>query len=148
MAHPAVHPNGSVFRLYVDQGGSLRLTFFEDAAKITLLESGFCGTGSGSPRRRDPPERLVFYGRRDHMVMIHGHRVELGGLESPLFGHSAIAEAAVVVVDGERFAFARPFKAQQQSELREHCAGRLPRYMVPSEVSVLPAHAAWLDRQN
>jgi len=78
------------------------------------------------------------------MVMIHGHRVELGGLESPLFGHSAIAEAAVVVADGELFAFARPSNAQQQSELCRptatvHCTQR-------SECA--PEHAAWLDRQN
>lgn len=87
----------------------------------------------------DESGRLVFHGRRDHMVKIHGHRVELGEVESALLRHSAVAEAAVVVVDGKLFAFVRnsPGPQPMPNELREHCAGQLPRYMVPSEVVVL-----------
>ena len=38
-----------------------------------------------------------YLGRRDHMVKVRGHRIELGEVEAVLGAHPGIAEAAVVV---------------------------------------------------
>jgi amino acid adenylation domain-containing protein len=135
-----VEGTGRAGELWVS-GPTVALGYWNDAARNARFveRDGSRWYATGDYAEFDESGRLVFHGRRDHMVKIHGHRVELGEVESALLSHSAIVEAAVVVVDGELFAFARPSNGQQpsQSELREHCAGRLPRYMVPNEVSVL-----------
>ncbi len=60
-------------------------------------------TGDFATRR--PDGALMFNGRRDHLVKLRGHRVELLALEAVLQAHPAIAEA-VAVVTGERLAVA------------------------------------------
>jgi acyl-coenzyme A synthetase/AMP-(fatty) acid ligase len=135
-----VEGTGGAGELWVS-GPTVALGYWNDPARSTRFveRNGSRWYSTGDYAEFDQSGRLVFHGRRDHMVKIHGHRVELGDVESALLAHSAIAEAAVVVVDGELVAFARISPGQQpsQSELREHCASRLPRYMVPSEVIVL-----------
>jgi amino acid adenylation domain-containing protein len=124
-------------------GPTVALGYWNDAAKsdarfIDRAGSRWCRTGDYA--EFDSTGRLVFHGRRDHMVKIRGHRVELGDVESALLSHPSIAEAAVVAVDDVLVAFARPSGAEpSKEEIREHCAGRLPRYMVPAEVNLLPA---------
>ena len=43
-------------------------------------------------------EQYFFLGRRDRMVKRRGYRVELGEIESILYGHQSISEAAVVAI--------------------------------------------------
>ena len=38
-----------------------------------------------------------YVGRRDHLVKVRGHRVELGEVEAALTAHPGITEAAVIV---------------------------------------------------
>jgi clorobiocin biosynthesis protein CloN4 len=72
------------------------------------------------------------------MVKIRGHRVELGDVEAALLAHPGVAEAAVVAVDEVLVAFARLSGSGISTDvLREHCAERLPRYMVPAEMKLL-----------
>jgi amino acid adenylation domain-containing protein len=86
---------------------------------------------------------VEFLGRLDHQVKVRGFRIELGEIESVLARHPAVAGAvalaredtpgdarivAYVVLDG------RPAAA---TELRDHAAGSLPAYMVPSAVVIL-----------
>src|SRR6185369_15771138 len=44
---------------------------------------------------------LEFLGRADNQVKIRGYRVELGEIEAALIRQKAIAQAAVMVQDGE-----------------------------------------------
>ncbi|HSF40046.1 MAG TPA: amino acid adenylation domain-containing protein [Thermoanaerobaculia bacterium] len=92
---------------------------------------------------------LEFLGRADDQVKVRGSRVEPGEVEAVLSGHPRVRAAAVVprrdaagetrlaayVVageGGEEEAGALP------RELREWLAGRLPMYLVPSSVTLLP----------
>ena len=84
-----------------------------------------------------------FLGRRDHMVKVRGHRVELGEIEAVLQEHPAIREAAVVTsgtgLDVRLVAFAVTAGAARPSllALKEHCATRLARYMIVDRVRYL-----------
>lgn len=85
-----------------------------------------------------------YRGRRDKMVKIRGHRIELGELEAVLEAHSGVAEACAVAVghdmDARLVAFlvscAEP--APGVLALRRHCAERLPRYLIPDEFRTIP----------
>ena len=86
---------------------------------------------------------LDYVGRRDHMVKVRGHRVELGEVEAVLENHPGVAEAAAVTV-GEgvdtrlvAFVAARPGADLGVLALRQHLAEHLPRYMVADEVRFL-----------
>ncbi|MGA5898970.1 amino acid adenylation domain-containing protein [Streptomyces venetus] len=85
-----------------------------------------------------------YVGRRDHMVKVRGHRVELGDVEAALTSHPDVAEAAVVVtghgVDARLAAFVVPGPGRRPGPLtlRGHCAKRLPRYMLADVLRLLP----------
>ena len=84
-----------------------------------------------------------YVGRRDHMVKIRGHRVELGEIEAALTQHEAVDQAAVVVLGSGTTARLAAFvvpagREPGLLELKRHCAERLPRYMIVDSVAVLP----------
>lgn len=88
--------------------------------------------------------RLVYRGRRDRMVKLSGHRVELGEIEAAVLRHPAIAEAAVVVTGAgptarlELYYTLRPGAGRPNLvELKRHCVRHLPRYMVPQTATCL-----------
>ena len=94
---------------------------------------------TGDLVRRDRDGNYIYCGRRDHMVKVRVHRVELGDVEAALMTHPAIREA-VVLVDGEG-SQARLVacvicngEAPPLLELKRHCAERLPRYMIVDRV--------------
>jgi len=84
-----------------------------------------------------------FVGRRDHMVKLRGQRIDLGEIESALVEHPAVREAAVVVggsgLSARLIAFLVSGAVPPPSllALKEHCAARLPRYMIVDRVRVL-----------
>ena len=92
----------------------------------------------------DDAERILFRGRRDHMVKSGGYRIELGEVESALASHPAVAEAAVIAVPdpglGARLvAFVQAAHGDPSAaDLRSHCASRLPPYMCPTVIE-------WVD---
>ncbi|WP_263172702.1 amino acid adenylation domain-containing protein [Streptomyces sp. SCSIO ZS0520] len=92
-----------------------------------------------------PDGSFDYAGRRDHMVKVRGHRIELGEVEAALTGHPDIAEAAALVVGegiGARlaaFVVARPGTDPGPLALTGHLARRLPRYLVPDEIRRTPA---------
>lgn len=92
---------------------------------------------------RDDKGLLHFTGRRDAMVKLRGHRIELGDVESVLAGHAAVAAAAALVVgsglDARLHAVVvpRPDARPGLLSLKAHCAAHLPRYMIIDTVQLL-----------
>ncbi|MBD0844693.1 MULTISPECIES: amino acid adenylation domain-containing protein [unclassified Streptomyces] len=90
------------------------------------------------------PGLFDYVGRRDHMVKVRGHRIELGDVEASLTAHPAVAEAVALVVgsgiEARLVAFVVPAKGEDVGvlELRRHCAEHLPRYMVADEFRTTP----------
>ncbi|GAA1894371.1 D-alanine--poly(phosphoribitol) ligase [Actinomadura bangladeshensis] len=94
---------------------------------------------------RDADGLLVYRGRKDRMVKVSGHRVELGEVEAVVLRHPAIGEAAVLVT-GEgtdaRLALFYVVRAGADApgllDVKRHCAEHLPTYMVPHAAVRLP----------
>ncbi|WP_167473422.1 amino acid adenylation domain-containing protein [Nocardia arthritidis] len=86
-----------------------------------------------------------YLGRRDQLLKIRGHRVELGEVEATLLAHPAVAEAVAAVrgtgIDARLAAFvvAHPDQRLSVLEIKRHSAERLPRYMIPDEVHLVPS---------
>jgi amino acid adenylation domain-containing protein len=88
---------------------------------------------------------LEFVGRRDHQVKSRGYRIELGEVEAALHADPRVADAVAVAVPHpewgtEIVAYVVPSEGVElrQIEVRRETARRLPRYMVPSTVHVVP----------
>jgi amino acid adenylation domain-containing protein len=80
----------------------------------------------------------TYVGRRDRMVKKRGYRVELGEIESCLYGHPNVAEAAVVAVQDEEEGVRVIAHLAPKSEcklsviaMKGYCSKGLPMYMVP-----------------
>ncbi|MBJ6764424.1 amino acid adenylation domain-containing protein [Myxococcaceae bacterium JPH2] len=100
---------------------------------------------TGDRARRDERGVLHFLGRRDDLVKVRGHRVELGAVEEVLLRHPDVEESAAVTLPDEltgnelrAFVVLRAASAISPQELRMHCAEYLPRYMVPARID--PCH--------
>ncbi len=92
---------------------------------------------SGDLVRWRPDGVLEFIGRADGQVKIRGFRIELGEIENRLLEHPSIAQVAVLPAtaeDGSKNLCAYYVAALEVAtpDLREHLAGLLPAYMVPS----------------
>jgi amino acid adenylation domain-containing protein len=95
----------------------------------------------------DTNGQLRFRGRADHQVKLHGFRIEPGEIESVLLRHPRVSHAAVIIHkqnenEGRIVAFAvlgADGEATDGKELRGYVAEQLPDYMVPAEVTLLPA---------
>jgi alpha-ketoglutarate-dependent taurine dioxygenase/acyl carrier protein len=89
---------------------------------------------------------LEYLGRIDHQVKIRGHRIELGEIEAQLLAQPEVGEAVVVAKDGPGGARLVGYvagdaagNAADANVLRERLALKLPPYMVPTAIVVLPA---------
>lgn len=98
---------------------------------------------SGDRARWGADGRLYYLGRLDYQVKCHGHRVELGEIESALERRADVGQA-VVMVEGEGemqrlVAWVASERAGQltEDELRGYLGGILPRYMVPARFVAL-----------
>jgi acyl-coenzyme A synthetase/AMP-(fatty) acid ligase len=93
----------------------------------------------------DDADDYVYVGRRDRMVKRRGHRVELNEIESGLYRHDDIKEAAVVALRSEDGVRIRAFVAAKDGAslgvigLKRFSAENLPSSMVPDEFVLLPA---------
>ncbi|MEU6200228.1 amino acid adenylation domain-containing protein [Streptomyces sp. NPDC047061] len=96
-----------------------------------------------------PDGSVDFIGRRDGQVKIRGYRVELGEIAAVLREHPAVRDAVAVAEKtprGDTAVAAYWVPAAQEHprpgaarELAEHCAKRLPAYMVPGSLTPLDA---------
>lgn len=80
---------------------------------------------------------VEFIGRVDTQVKIHGHRIELGSIESHLSNHPAVELCAVLANELEQqttlIAFVKLHLEEtiDANELRNYLATSLPNYMLP-----------------
>jgi acyl-coenzyme A synthetase/AMP-(fatty) acid ligase len=93
----------------------------------------------------DDHGEYLFLGRRDSQVKSRGYRIELGDVEAALYAHPSVVEAAVLALpDEELGSRLRAFVALREGEtltagaLQAHCAGLVPRYMVPEAIELRP----------
>jgi amino acid adenylation domain-containing protein len=90
---------------------------------------------TGDIVRQDAPGEYVYVGRRDHMVKVRGHRVELGEVEAALLTHPAIEEVAAVAAGNGLTARLVAFIATRGEaptvlEVKRHMADLVPRHMI------------------
>ena len=123
----------------------------DDEELVVRGESLLLGYWGKPPRAADGPYRTgdlvrfdealggyVFLGRRDGMRKIRGFRVELGEVEACLLKSASTAEVVAAVDERDEahpmlVAFVVPARGAPRDtrELKRHCAGFLPPYMVP-----------------
>jgi len=99
---------------------------------------------TGDVGRYWPDGRIECLGRIDNQVKVHGHRVELGEIETVLMRHEQVAEAVAIVredaADRHIVAYVVPREASLSTQvLRTFLQQKLPEYM-------LPAHFVLLER--
>lgn len=87
---------------------------------------------------------IEFIGRNDTQVKLRGFRIELGEIEVQLTRHPAVKDAVVVIrpdSSGEKalvaYVTCQAKQALHTDQLREHAAGSLPEYMIPSAFVVM-----------
>ncbi|GHH39986.1 amino acid adenylation domain-containing protein [Lentzea cavernae] len=101
---------------------------------------------TGDIARRDANGVLHLLGRRDGLVKTRGYRVELGDVEAAAGTHPDVAEVVVVAVPDPELTHRlhalvvpRPDAgALTGADVLAHCRARLPGYMVPGAVHVVP----------
>ena len=100
---------------------------------------------TGDLVREEADGTLIFIGRRDRMVKRRGYRVELGEIESALYRHPDIVEAAVVALpdeDGVRIE-AHVSRADGGKgsiiEMKTFCSKEIPLYMIPDRFVFQPS---------
>jgi amino acid adenylation domain-containing protein len=84
---------------------------------------------------------FLLIGRKDHMIKTGGYRVELGEIEAVMVAHPAVNEAVALAIPHQTIGNAiRAIVATNHSnsvsatELKRHCAEKLPPYMIPQEI--------------
>ena len=108
------------------------------------LRSGQRMYRTGDLVRRLPHGGYAYLGRADTQVKIRGYRVEIGEIEATLRGQADVHDAAVSVVHRTTGAGLVGFVVWQEgrgddpARLRAVIAERLPFYMVPARIVVLP----------
>ncbi|HVV21904.1 MAG TPA: AMP-binding protein [Pseudonocardiaceae bacterium] len=108
-------------------------------ATARALRDGWLHTGDVVFRDAEGYHRIL--DRVDDMFVSGGENVSPAEVENVLYGHPAVAEAAVVGVPdarwgqvGRAFVVVRPGADVAADELLDHCRGELARYKVPREI--------------
>jgi amino acid adenylation domain-containing protein len=101
---------------------------------------------TGDWGRQRPDGLFEFVGRKDEQIKLHGNRIEIGEVESALSSCRGVRDAAVVVRRSENGV---PQQLSAYCELKPETTGllpsnlramlveRLPRFMVPTSITIL-----------
>jgi len=136
------------------EGEALFSGYWQDTAATAaaLVPSPLSGPGVLAFRSRDlgytdESGQHYFHSRADTQIKLLGHRIELEEIDLHLQTHPAVAAAATVLdASGEEprlVAFVLPAPGRDldtgrlDAEMRRHCAGTLPRYMVPARFKLV-----------
>jgi acyl-CoA synthetase (AMP-forming)/AMP-acid ligase II len=99
---------------------------------------------SGDFVKMDEEGYLYFIGRRDTMIKTSGFRVSPTEVEEVLFQSGLIRTAAVIGIPDEvlgqtikAFVVFRDGETVPVDQLREFCAAKMPRHMIPKAIEVL-----------
>ncbi len=130
-----------VARGYLDRPGLTAERFVPDPLSG---EPGARLYRTGDRVKSLPDGRLLFLGRFDDQVKLHGYRIEPGEIEAALVAHPAVAEALVVMhggaaEEGRLVAYVLPAAGSSPAarELRQYLRLRLPAYLVPATFVVV-----------
>lgn len=105
----------------------------EETAKRFIEWNGMRCYNTGDMGSRLPNGELLFLGRTDFQVKIHGKRIELSGIECILEQQEDLYHAAVVYLP-EQELLAAVYVAKREipaSELYAYLKTELPEYMIP-----------------
>ncbi|MGY6236441.1 amino acid adenylation domain-containing protein [Burkholderia ambifaria] len=114
-----------------------------DVTAAKFVEHPFPGEAriyrTGDIGRWLPDGQIQCYGRVDDQVKIRGHRVELGEIEAALTAHEDVVGAAVMLRESAHgvrklAAYVKGSANLNVADLRAFLAGKLPDYMVPSDI--------------
>ncbi len=98
---------------------------------------------SGDLARRLPDGQVIYVGRRDHQVKVHGYRIECSEIENALTKIGASQALVVAVRKGESDSFLAAyltgFTKASVPFLKEALGASLPAYMVPTSFIFLEA---------
>jgi acyl-coenzyme A synthetase/AMP-(fatty) acid ligase/acyl carrier protein len=101
---------------------------------------------TGDLGRLAPDNCLVYLGRRDAIVKVRGHRVDVSWVEQSLRDLATVTEAAVIVKETERqevtlaaYIVASTTQPDAESGIRHQLALRLPDYMIPATIVFIEA---------
>ncbi|EMD32324.1 PKS/NRPS enzyme [Gelatoporia subvermispora B] len=97
-----------------------------------------------------PDGNIEYRGRKDRQIKLRGQRIELGEVEDVIVKYPAVQRAAVVIreIHDEpaivafiefKNAVAADHVEEEKEALKLHVSERLPRFMYPSLIAVLPA---------
>jgi len=99
---------------------------------------------SGDLVKMDEDGFLYFVGRRDTMIKSSGFRISPTEVEEAIFSSGKVRHTAVIGIPDDilgqtikAFVVARESELVSTDEVLNHCASRLPRYMVPKSMEVL-----------
>ncbi|MGB3509325.1 MAG: amino acid adenylation domain-containing protein [Microcoleaceae cyanobacterium] len=137
---------GEIGELYV-RGSSLMKGYWGMAEKTRLTLVPFSVTGgnweetvyrTGDLVKQDFDGNYIYLGRCDNQIKSRGYRIELDEIETTLYTHPAIEEAAVIAIPDEEIgnrikaivAFHQG-NTLTRRDLAYFCAERLPKYMIP-----------------
>jgi fatty-acyl-CoA synthase len=116
--------------------------FRDPAATAAVLSGGWLRTGDLVERDADGFIKVV--DRLKDIFISGGENVAPAEVEAVLLTHPAVAQAAVVGVEDERwgetgaaFVVVRPGLATDAEDLREHCASQLAPFKVPTRIEMV-----------
>lgn len=147
VAHPAtgeILDGAATGELLVGGPGVFAGYFRDPAATAAVLAGGWLHTGDLVERDADGYIKVV--DRLKDIYISGGENVAPAEVEAALLAHPAVAQAAVVGVDDDRwgetgvaFVVVRPGMATDEQELLEHCAEHLARFKVPRRIETVGA---------
>jgi amino acid adenylation domain-containing protein len=105
----------------------------------------------------EPDGNYTFLGRRDNQIKSRGYRIELGDIESALYAHPDVREAAAMAIPDEMItnrikAYVVADGGLDTHSLTNFLSERIPKYMMPGDFEfreILPKTSTGkIDRQS